>query len=310
MRVLKKHFLFAACAALTIASQANTPQPAAHATARVTDTTRNPGNVIFDETGVLVAYADAMPVDHFAARLKKAGVKWIALQIDNTGNKRDDNIAAIEHGWAEQWRKAGFKVGFWGCPRGVGDHYKQPAVDTAIPMVQTDAVLGANLTAKYKGEFYIADCEAGYQWYGPKDPTPALNRVYVQAFAKAAAAAGIAKIPRALSSCGRIALDMKPWIENGWDAMPQAYWNSYAVYQPSLCIDYYVKEGGWPIGRVHPTIATYTGEGENRTVTLDQYAADLKTRNTTGFSYYLPESYMKSDDFAYKLAAIGSRPKR
>jgi hypothetical protein len=101
---------------------------------------------------------------------------------------------------------------------------------------------------------------------------------------------------------------MQPWIQAGWDAMPQAYWNSYAVYQPSLCVDFYVKDGGWPIDRIHPTIATYTGEGENRKVTLQQYASDLGARNTAGFSYYLPESYLKSDETAYQqLAAMSSR---
>jgi hypothetical protein len=172
--------------------------------------------------------------------------------------------------------------------------------------VQADATLGAKLTAKWHGEFYIADCEDGFQSYNPKDPTPALNKVYVDAFTKAAVAAGIANIPRALSSEGRIALDMQPWIQGGWDAMPQAYWNSYAVYQPSLCVDFYTKDGGWPITRVHPTIATFTGEGENRKVTLEQYAADLNTRNTTGFSFYLPESYLKSDEAAYRQLAIMS----
>ena len=37
---------------------------------------------------------------------------------------------------------------------------------------------------------------------------PALNRVYVEAFD----AAADPKLPRALSSMGRVALDMKPWI--------------------------------------------------------------------------------------------------
>jgi hypothetical protein len=31
--------------------------------------------------------------------------------------------------------------------------------------------------------------------------------------------------------------------------MPQAYRNSYAVYQPSLCADFYTQ-AGWPIGRI------------------------------------------------------------
>jgi len=269
---------------------------------------RNPGNVIFDKTGALVAYADALPAESFAPRLRLARVGWITLQIDNTGKARDDNIAAIERGWASQWRAAGFKVGFWGCPRGVGTHGSKSAVDAAIPQVQADARLGATLTAKYGGEFYIADCEDSFQSYDLKDPTPQLNRIYVEAFKKAAAASGIPNIPRALSSEGRVALDMQPWIQEGWDAMPQAYWNSYAVYQPSRCVDFYVKEAAWPIDRVHPTIATYSGEGENRHVTLEEYAADLKTRKTTGFSFYLPESYLGSGDaVCQQLASMGAR---
>jgi hypothetical protein len=286
------------------------------------DTSRNPANVLFDGTGVFVNSAEAFPADRYAALLKKAKVTWIALQIDNGGGARTDNVAAIQGErlrpdqdgrdirppWADAWRKAGFKVGFWGCPRGVNQHDSQSAVDAAIPIVQADAELAVKLTAQYHGDLYIADCEAPYQSWSQKDPAPALNRVYVDAFKRAADAAGIGKIPRALSSMGRVALDMQPWIDAGWDALPQAYWNSYAVYQPSLCVDFYVKETGWPIGRVHPTIATYTGEGENRKVTLQDYAIDLKKRPTVGFSYYLPESYLRLDETLYQqLATMSSR---
>jgi hypothetical protein len=268
------------------------------------DPSRNPGNVIFNRTGVFVNSAASFPAKEYASRLKLAGVAWIALQIDNGGEVRADNASDITSGWADRWRAAGFKVGFWGCPRGVGEHGSQAAVDQAVPKVQADAALGANLAAKYHGDFYIADCEDSFQSYNPKDPTPALNRVYVEAFQRAAITGGIGKIPRALSSEGRVALDMEPWIQGGWDAMPQAYWNSYAVYQPSACIDFYVKSAGWPINRVHPTIATFRGEGENRAVTLQDYAADLNTRETTGFSFYLPESYLKADEIAYKQLAV------
>lgn len=303
---IRSVFLAVATVSAAIQLNANTPAPNVKAK-KPADATRNPANVLFDQTGVFVGSADAMPVDHYAARLKSAGIKWVALQIDNGGKKREDSIAAVKRGWADAWRKAGFKVGFWGCPRGVGKHNEQAAVDAAVANVQADAVLGATLTAELHGEFYIADCEDGYQSYGPKDPTPALNKVYVDAYTKAAAAAGISKLPRALSSEGRIALDMQPWIKAGWDAMPQAYWNSYAVYQPSKCVDFYVQETGWPIDRIHPTIATFTSEGEHRNVSLEQYGADLSTRNTTGFSFYLPESYLKSDDHLYKqLAAMSS----
>jgi hypothetical protein len=62
---------------------------------------------------------------------------------------------------------------------------------------------------------------------------------------------------------------------------------------------------GWPIGRIHPTIGTFTGEGEKRTVSLEDYAKDLATRPTTGFSFFLPESYLKSDSAYRQLGKMG-----
>lgn len=268
------------------------------------DTSRNPANVLFEKTGVFVNSASAFPVDRYAPHLRTASIVWIALQIDNGGTIRSDNVTSIETGWAKAWQAAGFTVGFWGCPRGIRQHNNELALAESKSLVEADAVLAVKLTSQYHGDFYIADCEDGYQGYSPNDSAPFLNRVYVNAFIKAAAEAGIAKIPRALSSMGRVALDMKPWIETGWDAMPQAYWNSYAVYQPSKCVDFYVKEGGWPIERVHPTIATYSGEGENRTVSLREYATDLNIRSTRGFSFYLPESYLGlTNNAAYEQLA-------
>lgn len=272
------------------------------------DTKRNSANVLFNKTGVFVNDAHALPADRYAPLFKKAKIAWLALQIDNGGNVRADNVAAIKAGWLNAWRKEGFKVGFWGCPRGANQHDSQAAVAAAIPLVQKDAELGVKLTAKYGGDLYIANCEAHYQSFSANDPTPALNRVYVDAFRLAADAAGIGKLPRALSSMGRVALDMQPWIEDGWDVLPQAYWNSYAVYQPSLCVDFYEKETGWPIERVHPTIATYPGEGEKRSVSLQDYAVDLKKRATVGFSYYLPESYLHFDASAYEQLAGMAAP--
>jgi hypothetical protein len=270
------------------------------AMAKKKDASRNPGNILFNKTGVFINSASAFPVDRYAPLLKKARVAWITLQIDNTGEIRKDNVASIEAGWMKAWREAGFKVGFWGAPRGASQHTNAAALAESTPRVQADAALAVKLTAQYHADFYIADCEDGYQGYNGTDPAPALNRVYVDAFQTAATAAGMGTIPRALSSMGRVALDMRPWIDGGWDAMPQAYWNSYAVYQPSKCVDFYVKDGGWPLERIHTTIATFRGEGENRTVTLEQYGADLKTRGTSGFSFYLPESYLLFNESLYE----------
>ena len=275
-----------------------------------TDGARNRANVLFDKTGALINAASALPADRYAPLFKRARIVWLSLQIDNGGKPREDNVEAVKGGWLDSWKKAGFKVGFWGAPRGVAQHNSEKAVEDATPLVRTDAALAVHLTVKYHGDFYIADCEDSYQAYNPKDPTPALNGVYVETFMCAANSNGIAKLPRALSSEGRIALNMQPWITNGWDALPQAYWNSYAVYQPSKCVDFYVHEAGWPVGRIHPTIATFTSEGEKRNVSLKQYAEDIRTRPIKGFSFYLPESYLgfKNVEVYDELAGVALQP--
>ena len=271
------------------------------------NTIRRPGNVLFDRTGLFINSASAFPPDTYADLVKLGNVAWITLQIDNGGKPREDNVGDLRKGWADRWRAKGVKVGFWGCPRGpeynarkLSDAERAAALAKITPVVADDARLAARLTAEHQGDFYIADLEGPFQ---DMQGDPALNRVYVEAFD----AAADLKLPRALSSMGRVALDMTPWIEGGWDAMPQAYWNAYAHYRPSLCMDFYVRERGWPPGRVHPTIATYRGEGEDREVTLEQYAEDLRTSGATGFSYYLPESYLRTEEGRWRQIGLMGR---
>ncbi|MBX7101494.1 MAG: hypothetical protein K1X89_27515 [Myxococcaceae bacterium] len=247
---------------------------------RGVDATRNPGNVVFDGPGAMVADASKYPASQYAAKLKAAGVQWVTLQINN-GGPNAKNVAQLDAGWADQWRAAGFKVGFWG-------------VSTTEP--ERDAREAAQLTAKYHGDFYIADCEGSFQ---DGEGDVGRNARFVNAFQDEAQKQGIGDLPRALSSMGRVALDMKPWINGGWDAMPQAYWNSYEHYQPSKCVQFY-EDWGWPKDRIHPTIATYDGssEGNARPKSLAEYSADLATTGTHGFSYYLPEDYLGDQGYA------------
>lgn len=265
------------------------PQVPTTGPVRPLDGTRNPGNVIFDGPGMMVDSASSMPPEAWAQKLKAAGVTYVMLQIHNGGTAREDNLAALEAGWADKMRAAGLKVGFWGVS------YTEP---------ETDARLGAALTAKYRADFYVANCEGDYQ---DKQGDPGRNKRFVDAFQAEATAQGIGKIPRALSSMGRVALDMKPWIDNGWDAMPQGYWNSYEHYQPSLCVKFY-EEWGWPKERIHPTIATYDGqsEGKARPKSIAEYHQDLVASGTTGFSFYLPESYLDGAGFEALRQGIAS----
>lgn len=238
------------------------------------DKTRNPGNVVFDGPGMFIASAPNTDPHAWAQKLKAAGVSWVALQVNN-GGVVGEATAALDAGWAAPFKAAGLKVGFWGVS------YTEP---------EKDAIDAAQLTRRYGGDFYIADCEGHFQM-GQGDI--ARNKRFVDAFQAEATRQGIGNIPRALSSMGRVALDMKPWLDNGWDSMPQAYWNSYEHYSPSSSAKFW-EESGWPKGRIHPTIATYDGssEGNARPKSIAEYAADLKKAGTKGVSYYLPESYL------------------
>lgn len=243
------------------------------------DPGRIPGNSVFDGPGMFIANASAYPPSLYAAKLKAMGVTWVSLQIHNPGPVAG-NVAELEKGWAEEFRKAGIQVGFWGVSYG---------------NAAEDARVAAQLSAKYKGDFYIADCEGSFQ-AGEGDP--ARNRAFVEAFQAEAARLGIGKLPRALSSMGRVALDHKPWIDGGWDALPQTYWNDWTVYQPSANVKYW-EDAGWPKGRIHPTIATYDATGDQKAkISLEDYFEDLQKAGTKGFSYYLPESYL--DDEGYR----------
>lgn len=247
------------------------------------DKARNPGNGVFDGRGAFVEVAARCRPSGCGAvngeGLRAAGLTWIALQIHNADEVPSNTVTLP--GWADEWRKLGFRVGFWGVSYGEGK-----AAD--------DARTAARLTAKYGGDFYIADVEGAFQ-LGEGDIGQ--NRAFVEAFQAEATARGIGGVPRALSSMGRVALDMRPWLENGWDTLPQAYWNDYQVYQPSLCVAFYNKESepSWPLARIHPTIGTYPrsrGGDQTRTITLKDYVADLKAAKTTGWSFYLPENYL------------------
>ena len=247
------------------------------------DKARQRGNGVFAGRGAFVSSAAACRPSRCGAvngeGMRAAGMNWIALQVHD-GDEMGSNTVTLP-GWADEWRKLGFTVGFWGASHGKGK-------------AAEDGRTGARLTAKYGGQFYIADVEGPFQ-LGEGDIKE--NRAFVDAFQAEATARGIGGVARALSSLGRVALDMRPWVENGWDALPQAYWNDYESYQPSLCVSFYHRESepSWPLARIHPTIGIYpksSGGDQARAISLKDYAADLKLAGTTGWSLYLPEKYL------------------
>ena len=123
-------------------------------------------------------------------------------------------------------------------------------------------------------------------------------------------------MPRALSSMGRVAMDFEPWINNGWDAMPQTYLNSYTVYNPVANVQYWETDKSgtgqytWPKDRIHPTIATYPASADHgdqtQTIQIKDYVPLLKQAGTTGFSYYLPESYLDDNEYQQLLDGMAN----
>lgn len=245
------------------------------------DKTRNPGNVVFEGPGMFIENPANYPPSVYAARLRAAGVTWVAFQSHNPAPVFEGSAQAFVDGW----RAAGFKVGHWGVSYGES--------------VVADAVHGAQLTKKYGADFYIANCEGAFQ-AGQGDV--ARNKQFVDAFQAEATRLGIGDIPRALSSMGRVGIDHQPWIQNGWDAMPQAYWNDFSVYEPTACAKFY-QDWGWPKDRVHLTIGTYSATGDGTPKTVADYVAPLKATGLKGFSFYLPENYL--DDAGYQLLKDG-----
>ncbi|MBX5482990.1 MAG: hypothetical protein IRZ16_14285 [Myxococcaceae bacterium] len=121
----------------------------------------------------------------------------IGLRGAAQGGGRDVRGAADPQQWAlrRRHRRAAGRMG--GAVEGGGVQGRLLGVSDggSAEQVAADARLAAQLTAQYKGDFYVADCEGAFQ-AGQGDP--ALNKVFVDNFQAAANELGIGNIPRAV----------------------------------------------------------------------------------------------------------------
>jgi len=234
-----------------------------------------PPSTVWQKAGVLVWHAGAFPPGAFAQTLRQNGFGWVSLQAHDGLSTMSENDTNLASGWAQGYRAAGIAVGAWGVAR------TQP---------EPEAAFAADLVRQHGFDFYIVDAEAEYKYTAPDGSWSGEAYGRSQRFV-AAFRARLPNLPAAISSYGRTDLADIDWgvfRDAGFAWLPQAYWNEFEIYQPSLCARAAVGNG-WPLSRVHPTLGLWGG-GQRRYVTADEYVADLHAAGTLGFSVYLGEA--------------------
>jgi Ig-like domain-containing protein len=242
--------------------------------------------LLWQQAGVFVAWDTATihpsaynGILNFADVLRKAGVRWIALQVHNGLDITSWAADAGGAAWVKAWHDAGFLVGGWGFEQ------TQP---------EPEAALAASLVKNWALDFYIANAELTYKCDQGDDACGRSAR-FVAAMAQALKDNSVS-VPLALSTYGRADLKVEPWRDGGYELLPQAYWNAYLEYEPSASADFW-NGAGWPRTRIHPTIGMGRwDEGRRMYVPVAQYMADLALARTLGFSVYLVET-MPEDEW-------------
>jgi hypothetical protein len=250
-------------AALCVAVTARADSPAdanVEANARIFDG----AGVFIDNVGNFpgpVGLAETLQRDHFS---------WVAFHSHN-GTWAS---YGINSDWVHVMRAHGLKVGLWGWE----DASPWLAAQLAAFEVQ---VAGA--------DFYIADAEWDYlrarhtaNWLH--------SRIFAQTFRRFEPT-----LPAAMTTFGAaespwvLPLDYASWRDNGFDLLPQAYFNQFPkVDRPDQTVAH-AQRAGWPIARVHPVIGVY------RRYPASKYVPLLQAAGTTGYSVYIGDQATAAD---------------
>lgn len=240
---------------------------------------------VFQNPGVFVARPDFQDPTIVADRLKAAEISWCAVNV----------LQGTEVVWADwmdrtNWpsilRSRGITFGLWGY------HKTDPVAE---------AKLASDLIGHFDdpahSTFYIADCEGEYttSWGGEITR----SKAFVQAFRTLRPSR-----PAALSSFGaaiwdfnlNTVFDYKPWQNNQFDFMPQAYFNQAAELEPAHCFEHALA-AGWQPNQIHPTVGIY--QDTLGRVSGDEYSYLLrncrKRFNMLGWSLYNLENTSAED---------------
>ena len=243
----------------------------------VTANTANP----FDGAGVFVDNLGNFPGPWaLADELQAAHFTWIAFHVHNG--------VWTQYGTNPQWisvmRAHGLKIGLWGWE-------------------DSNAWLAAQLAAfqvRLSGaDFYIADAEYDYE-FKPHSGNWYRSRVFAQTFRQ-----WEPNLPAAVTTFGAatppwvLPIDFAAWRDNGFDLLPQAYYNQFPkVDRPDMTVAHALR-AKWPIGRVHPVIGVY------RKYTAANYVPLLEAAGTTGYSVFIGDQATAAD---YQALSVLNQP--
>jgi hypothetical protein len=181
-------------------------------------------------------------------------------------------------------RAHGLKVGLWGW-------------EDSNPWLA--AQLAAFQVRLAHADFYIADAEYDYErarhdagWYRSKIWVDTF-RQYEPTLPAALTTFGSAKPPWVLP------IDFATWRDNGFDLLPQAYYNQFPKDdRPDMTVAHALR-AKWPIGRVHPVIGVYRGYPAANYIPL------LEAAGTTGYSVFIGDQATAADYDALSVLNSG-----
>jgi hypothetical protein len=226
---------------------------------------------IFNGAGVFIDNVGNLPGPiGFAEELQNAHFSWVAFHAHNGSWKS----YAVNSEWVRVMREHGLRVGLWGW-------------EDASPWLA--AQLAAFEIRIVGADFYIADAEYDYErarhsagWYR--------SRIFATTFRQYEPT-----LPAAMTTFGAadppwvLPIDFAAWRDNGFDLLPQAYYNQFPrVDRPDMTVAH-AQRAGWPLARVHPVIGVY------RHYPAANYVPLLRAAGTTGYSVFIGDQATAAD---------------
>jgi hypothetical protein len=260
------------CAAV-LSAPARADAPAAATTARTANPFTGAG-VFIDDIGNLPG-----PVG-LAETLERDGFTWIAFHAHNGILESYPQNAE----WFQVMRAHGLRVGLWGW-------------EDAHPWLAAQlAVFEVRMTG---ADFYIADAEFDYL-RAAHSPGWYRSRTFAQTFRQFEPT-----LPAAVTTFGAavspwiLPLDYAAWRAQGFDLLPQAYYNQFPkVDRPESTVAHALR-AKWPLDRVHPVIGVY------RKYPAANYVPMLRAAGTTGYSVFLADQATSADYDALSVLNSG-----
>jgi hypothetical protein len=255
-------------AALASAAVLSASAPAADAPAvATTANTANP----FTGAGVFIDNVGNFPGPvGIAETLRRNGFTWVAFHSHNGILKS----YGVNPEWVAVMRAHGLKVGLWGW-------------EDAHPALA--AQLAAFEVRMVGADFYIADAEFDYLrahktagWYR--------SAIFAQTFRRYEPT-----LPAALTTFGAaiepwvLPIDFAAWRDNGFDLLPQAYYNQFPKVDSPVQTVAHALRAKWPVERVHPVIGVY------RKYPAANYIPMLRAAGTTGYSVFIGDQATAAD---------------